>query len=517
MASPLFPAAKFQIQQQIFDPKSNMDELNFYNQRFGSPSELTSIMTYILGDFTKNYPLSTMTMGGEVYGNRSVTEVDDVQYHYPIMGRDTKASIVAPSQIPYGSGDKPGVSNSTFFIDFTDNWIKKQYVISSTNQVLAYVVDSYALPTGGYRYTVQLVASQPGQYCPISELQPGTRWIELFTAVTESNSRTTESVSVAPAKYKNQLHFLRHGIQWAGNAANKVMNIKMKTSDGNETNMWMDFIMWQFERQWLDQKEHALWYSRYNRLADGSIPLINQYNQKEIPTCSGLLEQIVNKSTYGRMTYDLLVNKIGDALFAQQDRAGMSITLMTGTGGFREFNRAMLQAGATLLGNAGFGGGNIADKFVSGSGYNLALGGFFDTMWHVDGYLIKVKKVPLFDSGKVAQASPLHPLSGLPLESYRMVFIDDNDNDGQPNIMHVGQKNRLYTQAIIKGLAPIPRGILSMAGSSSKEIESSLINAASDEDASQYTRLASCGIQILRPNACFDLQCKAGLPGYSSL
>ena len=54
----------------------------------------------------------------------------------------------------------------------------------------------------------------------------------------------------------------------------------------------------------------------------------------------------------------------------------------------------MKEAGATLLGPLG--GGDIASKFVTGTERNLALGGFFDKFYHVDGYTIKVKKAQIY-------------------------------------------------------------------------------------------------------------------------
>jgi hypothetical protein len=156
---------------------------------------------------------------------------------------------------------------------------------------------------------------------------------------------------------------------------------------------------------------------------------------------------------------------------------------MTGTGGMREFDRAMKEAGATILGPLG--AGDVASKFITGSGSNLALSGFFDTFYHIDGYVIKVKKNPIFDIGAVAMGSPLHPESGLPLESYRMVFIDDNDVDGQPNIQHVAQKGRIFQDGVIQGLTPMPKTLEVMLG-----ITGGSKYLSSDQDKSAYTRIA---------------------------
>jgi len=160
-------------------------------------------------------------------------------------------------------------------------------------------------------------------------------------------------------------------------------------------------------------------------------------------------------------------------------------------------------AGGTIVGDFA----NVADKFVTGTGRNLALGGYFDQFYHIDGYTIKVKKNPIFDIGRVANASPKHPLTGLPMESYRMVFLDDSDVDGQPNIMHVAQTGRSFLDGVIPGLAPMPKSVQMLVNATGQQGTKYL---TTDQDKSAYTRFKSAGIQILRANRCFDLECKFG-------
>lgn len=505
MANNPYPALRYQVQEAVFDAKSMLDETNFYHQGQGSPSELTKKLTYILGDYNRLYPLSSMTMGGVGYGNNNATkEIDDVQFTYPVMGRDDKPSLIFDTI--YTVGDKPGLGHTPFYAVFSDNWIKRFYTIESERGIQAYVLeDPEPLPSGGFRYKLQLNPAGPQDFCPLDQLAVGVKWADLFTSVAESESRTTETKMAMPGIFKNQMSFMRTGMTWAGNAANKMMKISIKTDKG-ETEVWMDYFMWQFEKRWMADCEHFYWYSRYNRQVNGTIDLKDLYTGKVVPTGSGLLEQIGNKSTYSKMTYNTLSNKIGDALFGQNDVNNMSITLMTGTGGLREIDRAMKEAGATFL--SGLGAGNIADKFVTGSGRNLMLGGYFDGFYHIDGYVVKVKKAPIFDIGRVAMKSPLHPESGLPLESYRMIFLDDNDVDGSPNIQHVAQKGRAYIDGMMPGLTPTPRSVNMVVGNSGGAANKIL---STDQDKSSYFRMKTAGIQMLRANRSFDLQCVAGL------
>lgn len=492
---------RYEVTPQVWDSKSMIDEKNFYHQNQGKPDELTRKLTYILGDNNSNYPVMMMTTSEIAKKNASVA-LNDVQFTYPVMGRDDKASVIATSL--YASTDTPGRGNSRFSIIFTDNWIKKSYTIYSSRGVQAYVLEDPVKVGSGYKYTVQLTAATDTEFCPVSELEAGVRWVDLTAQVAESESRGTDSKMAAPGSYKNQMGFVRASASWAGNAANKIMNIKVQTEGGKETDVWMDFFMWQFEKRWLNECELSCWYSRYNRTRDGSIPLKDPLTGKEIPIGSGILEQIQNKSTYSRLTYSTLQNRVGEALYGQSDTKGMTITLYTGLGGMREIDRAMKEEGVKFVTQLG----ENNNKFVKGTHRDLMLDGFFSGFYHIDGYTIIVKHNAIFDHGKVALATPEHPETGYPLESYRMVFIDDGEYDGQPNLQLVHQKGRMYLDGIVRGLSPTPRSLDIMEGGS-KGNQVPLLTT--EVDKSSYHRFKSLGVQILRANKCFDLQCIAGL------
>jgi hypothetical protein len=507
---------RFQVQQDIFDAKAMLDENNFYAQRFGEPAELTMKLTWLLGDSTKSFPLAMATMGDIVSAdggfkrtNSKVKELADPQFTWPVMSRLNKASIVASTP---ASVVNVGLGNSVFQLTFTDNWIKRNYMIESPLGIQAYVLGDGVKVSEGYQYNLQLNAVSDKTVCPASEIQAGTLWCDLNTFNAESESRGTEFKRVAPGKYKNQMGFIRMSHQWAGNSANKVMSITIQHG-GKAMNLWMDFEHYQFERAWLEEVEHMFWYSRYNRRPNGDIPLKDMLTGKVIPTGAGILEQINNYSTYTRLTYSFLQNVVANALFGQSDTDGMSITLYTGRGGMREFDRAMKEAGITQLVLSG-GAGNVADKFIRGSGnYDLISTGFFDTMYHIDGYIIKVKHNPIFDYGRRAVKSPLHPETGFPLESYRMVFIDDGMFDGEPNLQFVCEKGRRMLHGVVAGLTPMPKQyqILSGVGNIG---QGDLSLLSSDVDASSYHRFASGGVTLRRGNTSLHLEISPTVAGF---
>lgn len=504
---------RFQVQQDIFDAKSMLDENNFYAQRHGEPAELSQQLTWLLGDSTRSFPLAMSTMGDIVTTsgfkkNSKVKELDDIQYTWPVMSRLNKACVVAAtvSTANLGKGNQP------FNLTFTDNWIKRNYMIESPLGVQAYVLGDGVKVSEGYQYTLVLNAVSDKVSVPASETVAGALWCDLNTFNAESESRGTEFKRVAPGKYKNQMSIIRMSHQWAGNSASKVMSITISNPSvggGKPMRLWMDFEHYQFERAWLEEIEHLFWYSRYNRRANGDIPLKDPITGKPIPTSAGILEQVNNYLTYTRLTYAFLQNAIANAFFGLSDTDGMSITLYTGLGGMREFDRAMKESG-TIQNLLAQGGGNVADKFVKGSGnYDLIATGFFSGMYHIDGYYIKVKRNPIFDYGRRAVKSPLHPETGFPAESYRMVFVDDGMFDGEPNLQFVCEKGRRFLHGVVTGLTKVPnqyrviQGLSNLNGS--KEM-GGLGLISSDIDSASYHRLATAGLNLRRANTSLNLE-----------
>jgi len=506
---------RFQVQQDIFDAKSMLDENNFYAARHGKPAELTMKLTWLLGDSTKSFPLAMATMGDIVSGdggfkktNAKVKELEDIQFTWPVMSRLNKACPVAVTN----SSANQGIGNSQFNITFTDNWIKRNYMIESPLGIQAYVIGDPVKVSEGFQYTLQLNAVADSVICPSSELVAGVLWSDLNTFNAESESRGTEFKRVAPGKYKNQMSIIRMSHQWAGNSANRVMSITIEHG-GKSMRLWMDFEQYQFERAWLEEVEHMFWYSRYNRRSNGEIPLKDVLTGKVIPTGAGILEQINNYATYTRLTYSFLQNVVANAFFGQSDTDGLAITLYTGRGGMREFDRAMKEAG-TIQNILAQGAGAAATKFIKGdSNYDLVSTGFFSAMYHIDGYYIKVKHNPIFDYGRRAVKAPLHPETGFPLESYRMVFIDDGMFDGEPNLQFVAEKGRRMLHGVVSGLTPLPKqykiiqGIQNLNGGD-------LALISSDIDSSSYHRLATGGVTLRRGNTSLHLEISPTVAGY---
>jgi hypothetical protein len=297
---------------------------------------------------------------------------------------------------------------------------------------------------------------------------------------------------------------LRKSYHIAGNTANKTVEVQFNVN-GKKTNYWMPFEEWQHMLNWKQDVEEHCWYSEYNRLPDGTVPLTDDVSGLPIPMGAGVFQQIPNKDTYSVLTAQKIKTTVADVMYGATDTGNMNIVLFTGEGGAEEFDRAMKDeaSGFSLVQN------DAGSQFVGGgkAGYGgepsrgLIFGGYFTTYQHVDGHTVTIKRMPLFDYGGRAENSPKHPVTGKPLESYRMCFLDMSSYDGEPNIKMVSQRGRSMIRGVVKGMSPVP---INWGGNN--------ISVASEQDKSSIHYLASKGICIRRNTHCFEL-----LPDFSDM
>lgn len=465
---------KFRLYHDTWNTEGFTDENSLANALLTQPDTLTPVITHLAGREDKRFPLSFLTEG---LGN--VKYVNDVQYDYPIMGRIQKA--VQATRLVRGNG----ANYTRFEMAFPERWFNKHYVLENPNGVQARVMEEPVEGQYGYHYTMQLVSPNASDTVSAADVE-GLKWIQLFAPNAMSGSRGSDSNWVAPSKARNQISLIRKSYRYEGNAQNKVTIFEFNVG-GRTTKLWYDFEEYQHMLRWKEECESNLWYSRYNRTQDGLIHLKDE-NGNAIPLGAGVLDQIPNFETYTQLTANRLRDIVRDVMYGASDAQKMNIVLFTGYGGLEEFDRAMKQEVAN--------GNYIKDTpdgaFMRGGTTNLEFGGFFTSYRHVDGHVITVRHLPLFDNGSRALNSPTHPVTGLPLESYRMVYLDMSTYDGIPNVNMITRKEREMVRWAVPG-ATIPKGFTGNA------------LRATDKDGSSVHFLKELGINIRRATNCLHL------------
>ena len=230
-----------------------------------------------------------------------------------------------------------------------------------------------------------------------------------------------------------------------------------------------------------------------------------------IPTFSGVLEQIPHQGTYSKLSYNKLSSMLSNLSYTNEMDVEEEtlFEIQTGRGGRMAISEALAEKGLSLVGS--FGAGNVADKFITGSGRDLSLTGFFSSFVNIDGIRVKVTYNPRFDYSPVAKAGARHPIHRhLPLESFRMVFIDTTSQNGEANIQAVtptptGNPMNFWHWTVQGGTdAP-----MDLRGSSGSVTDSMPPPRSSELNLGSYHRRAKLGVQIRNASTCFNFECVA--------
>ncbi len=464
------------VLKTYYNDSQMTDTNSLVNALMERPTELSPIITHLAGREDKKFPLTMLTEG---VGN--TTSIDRFEYEYRVKSHTQHIRPVVASA-------GTGAAGAVFSITFPDKWFIFPYTLVSQTGVLARIMSEPTPVAGGYKYDLKLVNPSNTLSVPTADLAAGAMWGQLYANVGVDFSRGNASNWTAPGLVRNKIGTVRKSYHMSGNAKDYVAEFELPTKEGSSTKLWMDYEEYQHMMSFKQECELMYMYGEQTYDNNGVTTMTDENGQPVIAG-PGLLQQIVNKDTYSTLTEQKLKNVIGDLFYGMTDASQKQITLYTGTGGMREFDEALKNHFATNTWKVG--GEN---RFITGSGRSLGLSGYFNTYEHVDGHVVNVVKHDMFDHGPVAQARAKHPVTGYSLESYRMVFVDNSNYDGQANIQMINKKGREYLRWAVAG-SVVPKGFN----------ESDL--RASDVDGASVHMLKTGGIVLKRFDTSLDLEC----------
>ena len=481
------------VHTETFDDKGYTNNISLTQARMTNPDTLNPVITHLMGLESKKFPLLFLTEGQQ--GGTKYVEIQDIEYDWPVFGRLKRTDVVVGHDYPADA--KPGLGGVMAEVVFKSAWIKNQHTIVSPRGIRCRVSGKPERVGNGFKYRLQLIRKSDAEFIPLSEFEPNTTWAMSGGAnVTESYSFGNESNKQTPGKLKNQIGILRKSYEIGGNVSQRTTTFQFNVG-GKQTNYWLPFEEWQHEINFKQDCEENLWESQYNRDAYGRITTIDEETQLPIPMGAGILEQIPNIDTYGILSTQKLTNTITDVTYGATDTENMDIVLFTGKGGKREFSDALMRDAnkwRVLDGSM--------NNTITGSPMGLVYGAAFTQFRHIDGHTITVKELPILDFGGRAEIAPKHPISGLPLTSYEMHFVDMSKYDGENNVQLVSQKGR----SLIRG---VEQGMTLLKGLSYGDYKGNAmdINLATSQDKTAIHYLKTCGVAIRRNTHCFSLYC----------
>ena len=479
------------VLKTYYNDSQMTDTNSLVNALLEKPEELSPIITHLAGREEKKFPLSFMTEG---VGNTK--SIDRFEFEYRVKTHEVNVRPVVTS-----SGT--GAAGSTFTVTFPDKWFVFPYTLVSESGVLARIMEEPRQVADGYQYTLKFVSPDAAALTAgEGDVEEGAMWGQLYANVGIDFSRGNASNWSAPGLVRSKIGTVRKSYQFSGNAKDYVAQFELPLKEGSTTNLWMDYEEYRHMLKFKEECEMYYWYGQKTHDSTGRTNMVDE-NGQPVVSGPGLFEQIINKDTYSTLTQKKIEDVIGDLFYGMTDATDKQVTLFTGIGGAREFDKALRNyyaAGVSTTSSPGSGANTYLrtteSKFITGSGRSLGITGYFTSYDHIDGHTVNVVKVPLFDHGAVAQASKKHPDTGLPLESYRMTFVDQSTYDGENNLQMINKKGREMLRWAVAG-SVVPKGFT----------ESD--TRASDIDGASVHMLKTAGILLRRFDTSLDLTCTA--------
>lgn len=418
-----------------------VDENMLANALMTKPHEVQTVLSYIFGVHEGN-TIDFLTAGM----GKTVT-IANREYEWPVMIQHDKAIEILDSEwnnAPIDGTSTPGLNNTPIKIWTKEKWFGVGAIVAFDNRDFQARIAHEPYQDGAnFVYTLYVNAG-PDSYIDPAMFGPGS-FINREGSAYEEYSEEADIVNYqTPFKLRNYLTTLRLSYDITGDAYSSVMVIETKDAEtGKKSYLWSDYQEWQAMRQWYNTIDRHNVYSQFNGNADGTVSLKGT-NGRPVYVGAGLLQQISasNRQTYTRLTADLLEEYLFELSYNILDKSNRKFVALTGEMGMKEFDRVLREKAS---------GYQLVDsKFVTGTGQELTLGGQFTTYKMLNGIELTLKHLPLYDN--TTYNRQLHPVSGKPVESYRMTFLDFGTRDGEANISKVVRKDREMVMGHTRGM-----------------------------------------------------------------
>lgn len=409
-----------------------VDENMLSNALMTRPHEVSTVLSYIFGTY-ENSTIDFLTSGM----GKTMT-IANREYEWPVMIQHDKAIEIQDAQwqgAAITSTSTPGINGSPIKV-----WVKEKWF--GTGAVLVFDDREYQVRVAGepyqdgnnFVYTVYVADGDSASYIDPNMFGAGKKLSREGSAYEEYSEDADIVNYQTPFKLRNQLTTMRLSYDITGDAYASVMVIEMRDpKSGKSSYLWSDYQEWVALRQWYMTIDRYSVYSKFNSNNDGTTNLKGT-NGRPVYIGAGLLQQITasNRLSYTRLTADLLEDYLFELSYNILDKSQRKFVALTGEMGMKEFDRVLREKAS---------GYQLVDSvFVTGSGQDLTLGGQFTTYKMLNGIELTLKHFPLYDN--LVYNRQLHPVSGKPVESYRMTFLDFGMRDGESNIMKVTRKDR---------------------------------------------------------------------------
>lgn len=423
---------------------ANMTEMNHLGKALISkPDKFESkIGQLFTAERYSDNPLTAMAIkeGREENTNSSTWEWD-------MRAGNTRPLVVLEDV--QASDTTKGKWKATFKVKLDENWYEPGDIITpgTSNKKFQCRIQEERVPHGkGFIYTVRLMSDNPQAFVPAQYFKPGTQWGKLYSQYAEAETQSGSTSYSLPIGMENRMGRYRKKYKVTGDAHDEVLAVKIPDSKGTYHDSWVKYAEVEYWQQWYRELERGFWYSR-------STDTVLSANGRPIKTGPGLQEMLEDSHVkrYSHLSARLIEEYLMGIFYSRvKPGAARQIKGYSGEYGMVNFHNA-IQDWASKTGFI-----QVVDQVVMQKGSSdfhensLSAGYQFTKYRMANGAVLELVHNPLYDDREIN--FELDPVTGFPLESQRITFLDFSGQGSSSNCRIVN-KNNSYRLGYVAGLA----------------------------------------------------------------
>lgn len=431
---------------------ANMTDQNHLGAALlAKPARLESKMKTLFSaqNYYSDNPISSLLMNNA----KTDKEIAGTEWEWQLKGASTRPLVILENVEP-SANTTPGKFKQEFRIKLDENWFLPGDVIApgTANKKFQIRIQTPAERHGdGWMYRVKMMTDDANLSFPVQYLTPGTQFGKLFAKYEEGAEQSGSTQFSMPLQLKNKLSKYRKQYMITDYASTEVLAVAMEDNKGGRHNSWMRYADVEYWMQWYREIEKSYWYSRSTNSVNGSTG-------RAVQSGPGIQEQLEDSHIhkYSTLTGTLIEDYLMDIFYSRvKPGAGRSIKGYTGEYGMIQFHRAVQNMASksaflTLVDtNANF----LSKEKSSYHSNALGYGYQFTKYRMANGIELELIHNPLYDDREINME--IDPISGYPVESQRITFLDFAGEGGESNIQLMSKKDSFFLNYVCGNYGPL--------------------------------------------------------------